>query len=93
MIFLGIIHQMYEVLIEKQAERDLKKLSSDLFHRVIPAIQALGGNPRPSGCLKLKNSVQDYRIRVGDYRVIYEIDDKNQMVKVMRVRHRRESYR
>ena len=84
---------MYEILLEKQAEKDLKKLPNDLFERIIPAIRNLNQNPRPVGCLKLKNSLQDYRIRVGDYRIIYEIDDKNQIVKVMKIRHRRESYR
>ncbi|MGK7945262.1 MAG: type II toxin-antitoxin system RelE/ParE family toxin [Microcystaceae cyanobacterium] len=84
---------MYNVLLEKRAERDLKKLSADLFYRIMPIIQALSDNPRPSGCLKLKNTLQDYRIRVGDYRILYEIDDHNQVVKIMRVRHRRESYR
>ncbi len=86
---------MYSVFLEKRAERDLKKLPTDLFYRIMPVIQALRNNPRPSGCLKLKNTLQDYRIRVGDYRILYEyeIDDKSQVVKVMRVRHRRESYR
>jgi len=84
---------MYEILLEKQAEKDLKKLPADLFDRVVLAIQGLSVNPRPVGCLKLKNSLQDYRIRVGDYRIIYEVDDKNQMVKVMIVRHRRDVYR
>ncbi|AVQ72463.1 MULTISPECIES: type II toxin-antitoxin system RelE family toxin [Microcystis] len=93
MTFSKIIQRMYEVLLEKQAERDLRKLPADLFERIIPVIRALNTNPRPSGCLKLKNSLQDYRVRVGEYRIIYEIDDKNQVVKVMRVRHRRESYR
>ena len=84
---------MYEILLEKQAEKDLKKLPNDLFGRIIPAIRNLNQNPRTVGCLKLKNSLQDYRIQVGDYRIIYEIDDKNQIVKVMKIRHRRESYR
>lgn len=84
---------MYNVFLEKRAERDLKKLSADLFYRIMPIIQALSDNPRPSGCLKLKNTLQDYRIRVGDYRILYEIDDQSRVVKVMRVRHRRESYR
>jgi mRNA interferase RelE/StbE len=66
---------MYEILLEKQAEKDLKSLPIQIFNRVIPAIKDLSDNPRPSGCLKLKNSLQDYRIRVGDYRIIYEIDD------------------
>jgi mRNA interferase RelE/StbE len=84
---------MYEILLEKQAEKDLKKLPNDVFQRIIPVIRGLSQNPRPVGCLKLKNSLQDYRIRVGDYRIIYEIDDNNQTVKVMKIRHRRESYR
>ena len=84
---------MYKILLEKQAEKDLKKLPNELFQRVIPAIKNLTHDPRPVGCLKLKNSEQDYRIRIGDYRIIYEIDDKNQTVKVMKIRHRRESYR
>jgi len=84
---------MYEILLVKQAEKDLKNLPIQIFDRVITAIKDLSSNPRPSGCLKLKNLSQDYRIRVGDYRIIYEIDNKNQIVKVMRVRHRRESYR
>lgn len=84
---------MYEILLVKQAEKDLKNLPIQIFDRVITAVKDLSSNPRPSGCLKLKNLSQDYRIRVGDYRIIYEIDNKNQIVKVMRVRHRRESYR
>lgn len=84
---------MYEVLLEKQAERDLRKLPVDTFKRIIPVIRELGNNPRPPGCRKLKNSGQDYRVRVGNYRIVYEIDDKNRAVKVMRVRHRKESYR
>ena len=85
---------MYEILLVKQAEKDLKNLPIQIFDRVITAVKDLSSNPRPSGCcLKLKNLSQDYRIRVGDYRIIYEIDNKNQIVKVMRVRYRRESYR
>ena len=61
--------------------------------RVITAIQALATNPRPSGCRKLAGSQHDWRIRVGDYRVIYEIGDAIRIVRVNRVRHRREVYR
>ena len=84
---------MYEVLIERTAERDLRSLSSPLFLRVIPHIRALAENPRPGGCHKLVGSKNDWRIRIGDYRVIYEIDDRQKLVKVFRVRHRREVYR
>ncbi|TMA06569.1 MAG: type II toxin-antitoxin system RelE/ParE family toxin [Deltaproteobacteria bacterium] len=84
---------MYEVLLERSAERDLKALSAEIFHRVIPRIRDLANSPRPSGCHKIIGSKNDWRIRIGDYRVIYEIDDKKRVVKVMRIRHRREVYR
>ena len=84
---------MHEVYVEQSAERDLKRLSAQDFHRVIPRIKALAENPRPAGCRKLISSGSDWRIRTGDYRVIYEIDDKAKVVKVMHVKHRREAYR
>ena len=84
---------MYRVLLERAAEKDLARLSSVIHDRVITAIQALAANPRPSGCRKLAGSQHDWRIRVGDYRVIYEIGDEIRIVRVNRVRHRREVYR
>jgi mRNA interferase RelE/StbE len=57
------------------------------------AIQALATNPRPPGCRKLAGSKHDWRIRVGDFRVIYEIAGEIRVVRVNRVRHRREVYR
>jgi len=84
---------VYEVYLERTAEQDLKQLSSENFQRVISHIKALAENPRPAGCHKLFGSKSDWRIRVGDYRVIYEIDDDKKAARVMRVRHRREAYR
>ena len=84
---------MYRVLLERAAEKDLARLSSEVHSRVIAAIQALAANPRPPGCRKLAGSKHDWRIRVGDYRVIYEIADEIRIVRVNRVRHRREVYR
>ncbi len=84
---------MYRVLLERAAEKDLARLSSEIHRRVIGAIQALATNPRPSGCRKLVVSQHDWRIRVGDYRVVYEIADEIRIVRVNRVRHRREVYR
>ncbi len=83
---------MYEVYIEKAAENDLKRLPTNTFHRIIPQIRTLAENPRPSGCRKLTGSKNDWRIRIGDYRVLYEIDEKTKAVRIMRVRHRREAY-
>jgi mRNA interferase RelE/StbE len=84
---------VYEVYIEKAAENDLKRLPTTSFQRIIPQIRTLAQNPRPSGCRKLTGSKNDWRIRVGDYRVLYEIDEKTRAVRIMRVRHRREVYR
>jgi mRNA interferase RelE/StbE len=83
---------MYRVLLERTAEKDLSRLSSEIHDRVIAAIQALANNPRPPGCRKLAGSKHDWRIRVGDYRVVYEIADAIRVVRVNRVRHRREVY-
>ena len=84
---------MYRVLLERTAEKDLARLSSEIHARVIAAIQALATNPRPPGCRKLAGSKHDWRIRVGDYRVVYEIADEIRVVRINRVRHRREVYR
>jgi mRNA interferase RelE/StbE len=85
---------MHEVVLAAQAERDLKRLPAALFRRVIAAVRALAAVPRPPGARKLHGSGRDdYRIRVGDYRVLYEVNDAARVVRIMRVRHRREAYR
>jgi mRNA interferase RelE/StbE len=84
---------MYRVLLERAAEKELSRLSSEIHDRVIAAIQALRRSPRPPGCRKLAGSKNDWRIRVGDYRVVYEIADDIRIVRINRVRHRREVYR
>jgi mRNA interferase RelE/StbE len=84
---------MHDVLLTPQAERDLKRLPAETFHRVIVEIQTLAQTPRPSGCRKLSGSRNDYRVRVGDYRILYEVNDSGQEVRILRVRHRREAYR
>jgi mRNA interferase RelE/StbE len=84
---------MYRVLVERGAEKDLARLSPEIHDRIIAAIRALATNPRPPGCRKLAGSKHDWRIRVGEYRVIYEIADEIRIVRVNRARHRREVYR
>jgi mRNA interferase RelE/StbE len=82
-----------KVFLESSVEKDLRRLSSKVHDRVLAAVQKLADNPRPVGCRKLSGAANDWRIRVGDYRVIYEINDATQTVMVNRVRHRREVYR
>lgn len=87
---------MYELLIEQHAKRDLKRLrkySSAIFSRITSRILALKDNPRPVGVHKIVGSESDWRISIGDYRVIYEIDDRQRIVHIFRVKHRREVYR
>ena len=84
---------MYRVLLERAAEHDLARLSAQIHDRIIGAIQNLATNPRPHGCRKLVGSKNDWRIRVGDYRVVYAIADDIRVVRINRVRHRREVYR
>jgi len=85
--------QAYEVYLERAAEQDLKRLSAKNFQRIIPHIKALAENPRPVGCQKISGSQNDWRVRVGDYRVIYEVADREKVVRVMRIRHRGKAYR
>ena len=84
---------MYAVLLEAAAERSLRRLDAAVFIRVASALRSLAGNPRPHGCRKLTGSDRDWRVRVGDHRIVYEIDDRAREVRVMRIRHRREAYR
>ena len=84
---------MFEILLERGAERDLRRLPEPIHERIVRAINGLSKNPRLPGCRKLSGAKNDWRIRVGDYRVIYEIADADQIVRVNRVRHRREVYR
>jgi mRNA interferase RelE/StbE len=84
---------VYEVSLERAAERDLRRLQKQIRSRVVHALRTLAGTPRPAGVRKLEGSESDWRIRVGDYRIVFEIDDPSKVVRVMRIRHRREAYR
>jgi mRNA interferase RelE/StbE len=84
---------VYRVQLERAAEKDLRRLTDEDHRRIVAAIVALGANPRPSGSRKLHGGDGEWRIRVGDYRIIYTIADKVRVVGVRRVRHRREVYR
>ena len=82
----------YEVLIERSALRALAKIAQPHRDRVASAIHRLGVEPRPSGAKKLSGRVA-WRIRVGDFRILYEIHDGRLVVLVIDVGHRREVYR
>jgi mRNA interferase RelE/StbE len=83
---------MYKVLITAHAERELKRLDRSIKNRILPAALALAENPRPSGCLKVKVEARLWRIRVGDWRVGYEIYDDSRTVRIVTIGHRSEFY-
>lgn len=81
----------YEVFIEKHVQKSLEKIPQPQYHKVKRAILQLALNPRPSGYLKLKNR-EGYRIRIGEYRVIYEINDRILAVYILKAGHRKSIY-
>jgi len=82
----------YHVALTSSAEKELKKLSGQLIARIVLRVENLASNPRPSGCKKLRGGDDEWRIRVGDYRVVYTIDDAKLLVEVTRIRHRSKVY-
>ena len=83
---------MYRLIIKRSAERDLRHLPRPVFLRLNQRIVSLRDDPHPPGSRKLKGALEGWRIRVGDYRVIYQIDQESQTITVVRVRHRRDVY-
>ena len=83
----------YEVTFARSARKELERLSPPLRIRVFRRIELLGSNPRPAGCRKLEGADDLWRIRIGEYRVIYSVDDSHRVVDVSGVRHRSDAYR
>ena len=75
------------------ARRDLQELPRDILIRIEARIQALTENPRPRGAERVQGTQGGLRVRVGDYRILYTVDDAQQVVTIGRVRHRRDVYR
>lgn len=83
----------YKIEIAKSAEKSLYKIPKAYLVKIIDALKALATNPYPSGCKKLTGEEQTYRIRVGSYRIIYEIFDNLILIKVLKIGHRKDVYR
>ena len=82
---------MYKVEVIPSAQKDLDNLEKRFFIQIKNKIDSLKSNPRPANCLKLTVE-EGYRLRTGDYRILYRIDDENKIVYIYRVKHRKESY-
>jgi mRNA interferase RelE/StbE len=83
----------YRVTFARSAGKELERLRPPTIGRVFRAIEQLRHEPRPGGCVKLTGEGTLWRLRVGDYRVIYSIDDPGRVVDIVMVRHRRDAYR
>jgi mRNA interferase RelE/StbE len=83
----------YTVEIDTKAAREIRALPREDQQRAITRIMALGDDPRPAGCVKLSGTSGLWRIRAGNYRIIYQILDARLIVSVIKVGHRRDVYR
>lgn len=83
----------YSLIIPKSVQKQLDKLPDAVFKRVIKKIETLATEPLPVGAIKLKGKEDEYRIRVGDYRIRYKIDDNQQVVIISRCQHRKDVYK
>jgi mRNA interferase RelE/StbE len=82
----------YNLVTKKSAERELRAIPKQDLRRVVMRIQGLAHQPRPTGCEKLSGQ-ERYRIRQGDYRIVYAVDDEQRTVEIVKIGHRRDVYR
>ena len=82
----------YSLLILRRAQKELSNLPEDVYKKIKQAILKLSKNSRPYGCKKLKGR-EGWRIRVGNYRVVYEINDKDKSIIILHVGHRKDIYK
>ena len=83
---------MHEVRIGRSAVKELEALPDQIIDRVAAKVDSLSTRPRPTGCKKLRGGDDLWRVRVGDYRIIYAIDDKHLIVEIRVIRHRKDAY-
>jgi mRNA interferase RelE/StbE len=83
----------YEILFQPSVEKDLRKLSAENYERVMVRTETLASDPFPTQSVKLKGTEGLYRVRVGDYRIVYEVDPEAHCILIHYIRHRRDVYR
>lgn len=83
----------YSIEWKSSASREVRKLPKPIIKEVLSAVESLADDPRPVGVRKLTASKDTYRIRLGNYRIIYNVFDKRLVIEIIRVRDRKESYK
>jgi mRNA interferase RelE/StbE len=83
----------YSIVFARSARKELEVLDRPVAIRILKRIEALATDPRPSGVKKLEGSTDLWRIRIGEWRVVYRLLDKERVVDIFAIRHRREAYR
>jgi mRNA interferase RelE/StbE len=83
----------YRIEWKASAARELKRLDRFVIPRIVEAVGQLAEVPFPQGCRKLKGSADTYRIRIGDYRILYEVVERCLVIEIVRVKHRKDVYR
>ena len=83
----------YSVEFARSARKEIEALDPQVADRIIKRIESLVYDPRPTGIVKLKGAVDQWRIRIGEWRVVYRIDDREKLIDISAIRHRREVYR
>jgi len=84
---------LFSIQWKQSAKKELRKLGKDVIPRVVLAVEALADDPHPSGSKKLRGAERTYRIRIGDYRIVYSVLENILRIEVIRVGHRKDIYR
>jgi mRNA interferase RelE/StbE len=83
----------FTIVFARSARKELESLPDRIVEKVLPKIEGLANSPKPVGSRKLSGEKNMWRLRVGDYRVVYTVDDRRRLVDIVAVRHRKDAYR
>ena len=83
----------YKIVWKGSSEHDLRKIDRQYVSRILKAVESLADNPFPVQSRKLKDSESSYRLRIGDYRVIYQVDSQSKILTIYHIRHRKNAYK
>ena len=84
---------LFKINWKTSSERDLRKIDKQFIPRIVDAIESLANNPFPSQSKKLKDTESSFRLRIGDYRIIYQVDSQKKEIIIYHLRHRKDAYR